>query len=188
MRRVVSDGSLEDGMEGLGVSVAGKTGTAQRSGYINPPDEVKYVKEHLQGINSSLNWNDVNKEMNRLMTEYPRLYTSKNTAVRRAVMNLSGSGFNEANIDAFKDQYADFAWVMAMAPADDPEIAVVCLIVQGGPSGNASPVVREIIGQYFNLKEQDEENHLNTDFDTFFTDDKTERIISGPAVTVAVGE
>ncbi|MDR1292055.1 MAG: hypothetical protein LBJ91_01480 [Clostridiales Family XIII bacterium] len=188
MRRVVSDGSLVDGMAGLGVSVAGKTGTAQRSGYINPPDEVAYVKEHLAGINSGLRWNDVNKEMNRLMTEFPHLYTSKNTAVRKAVMNLSGDGFNEANIDAFKDEYADFSWVMAMAPADDPEIAVVCLIVQGGPSSNASPVVREIIGQYFNLKQQDEQNHLNTDFDTFFTDDKTGRIISGPAVTVAEGE
>ncbi|MDR1042802.1 MAG: hypothetical protein LBL54_02735 [Clostridiales Family XIII bacterium] len=188
MRRVVSDGSLSDAMTGLDVSVAGKTGTAQRSGYINPPDEVKYVKEHLRGINSELSWNDVNKEMKRLMSEYPRLYTSKNTAVRKAVMNLSGNGFREENIDAFKDKYADFAWVMAMAPADDPEIAVVCLIVQGGPSSNASPVVREIIGQYFKLKEQDETNNLKTDFDTFFTDDKATRIISGPAVTVAVGE
>jgi penicillin-binding protein 2 len=188
MRRVVENGSLSDAMEGLDVSVAGKTGTAQRSGYINPPDEVKYVKEHLQGINSSLEWKDVNKEMKRLMSEYPRLYTSKNTAVRKAVMNLSGNGFREENIDAFKDKYADFSWVMAMAPADDPEIAVVCLIVQGGPSTNASPVVREIIGQYFNLKEQDEENNLKTDFDTFFTDDKATRIISGPAVTVAANE
>jgi penicillin-binding protein 2 len=188
MRRVVSDGSLSDGMTGLDVSVAGKTGTAQRSGYINPPDEVKYVREHLSGINSALKWKDVNKEMNRLMSEYPRLYTSKNTAVRKAVMNLSGDGFNEANIDAFKDQNADCAWVKAMAPADDPEIAVVCLIVQGGPSSNASPVVREIIGQYFKIKKQDEQNHLNTNFDTFFTDDKAERIISGPAVTVAAGE
>ncbi|MDR2162991.1 MAG: hypothetical protein LBO70_03515 [Clostridiales Family XIII bacterium] len=185
MRRVVSDGSLADGMSGLNVTVAGKTGTAQRSGYINPPDEVKYVKEHLSGINPNLSWNEVNKEMKRLLSEYPRLYQSRNTAVRKAVMNLSGNGFSEASIDAFKDKYADFAWVMAMAPADDPEIAVVCLIVQGGPSGNASPVVREIIGQYFKLKDEDKKNSLSIDFGTFFTEDKTDRIISGPAVTVA---
>jgi penicillin-binding protein 2 len=187
MRRVVTDGSLKDGMKGLDVSVAGKTGTAQRSGYINPPDEVKYVKEHLSGINPNLEWKDVNKEMKRLMSEYPRLYTNKNTAVRKAVMNLSGDNFNEENIDAFKETYADFSWVIAMAPADDPEIAVACLIVQGGPSSNASPVVREIIGQYFKLKAEDKKNHLNTDFDTFFTDDKADRVISGPAVTVAFG-
>jgi penicillin-binding protein 2 len=188
MRRVVTDGSLKDGMQGLNVSVAGKTGTAQRSGHINPPDEVTYVREHLKEINPELKWKDVRKETERLMTEYPRLYTNSNTAVRKAVMNLSGAGFREENIDAFKDTYADFAWVIAMAPAEDPEIAVACLIVQGGPSSNASPVVREIRGQYFKLKEADEKSNLNTDFDTFFTEDKTDRIISGPAVTVAAHE
>jgi penicillin-binding protein 2 len=185
MRRVVSNGTLSDGMAGLDMSVAGKTGTAERSGYINPPDEVKYMRDHLKGINPALKWKDVSAEMKRLMTEYPKLYSNRNSAVRRAVINLSGNGFREENIDAFKDQYADFAWVMAMAPADDPEIAVVCLIVQGGPSSNAAPVVREIIGQYFKLKEEDENNKLNIDFDTFFTEDRTNRIISGPAVTVA---
>jgi len=185
MRRVVSGGTLKNDMKGLDVSVAGKTGTAQRSGYINPPDEVQYIKAHLSGINSNLTWKDVNKEMKRLMQDYPRLYPNKNVAVRKAVMNLSGKNFNEENIDAFKDTYADFAWVMAMAPAEDPEIAVVCLIVQGGPSHNAAPVVRELIGQYFKLKKQDEKDKLSIDFDTFFTEDKTERIISGPAVKVA---
>jgi penicillin-binding protein 2 len=187
MRRVVTDGSLKDGMKGLDVSVAGKTGTAERSGSINPPDEVKYVREHLSGINPNLKWKDVNKEMKRLMADYPRLYTNRNTAVRKAVMNLSGDRFREESIDAFKETYADFSWVIAMAPADDPEIAVACLIVQGGPSSNASPVVREIIGQYFKLQEEDKKSHLNTDFDTFFTDDKADRVISGPAVTVAFG-
>jgi penicillin-binding protein 2 len=188
MRRVVSDGSLKDGMQGLSVSVAGKTGTAQRSGYVNPPDEVEYVREHLKGIAPDLRWKDVKKEMERLMSEYPRLYTNSNTAVRKAVMNLAGAGFREENIDAFKEEYADFAWVIAMAPAEDPEIAVACLIVQGGPSSNASPVVRELIGQYFKLKETDERNKLHTDFDTFFTEDRADRVISGPAVTVAAHE
>jgi penicillin-binding protein 2 len=188
MSRVANEGTLSGGMSGLSVSVAGKTGTAQRSGYINPPDEAQYVKEHLSGINPNLRWKDVNKEMNRLMRDFPRLFPNSNVAVRKAVMNLSGKNFKEENIDAFKDKYADFAWVMAMAPADDPEIAVVCLIVQGGPSGNAAPVVRELIGQYFKLKAQDEQSGLKVDFDTFFNIDKTERIVSGPAVTVAAIE
>jgi penicillin-binding protein 2 len=188
MKRVVTDGSLKDGMKGLKVSVAGKTGTAQRSGYIKPASEVAYIKEHLSGINPDLTWKKVSKEMKRLMADYPKIYTSEDSAVRKAVMNLSGKGFKEENIDAFKDTYADFSWVMAMAPAEDPEIAVVCLVVQGGPSGNASPVVREIIGQYFKLKKQDEKNGINIDFDTFFTEDKTDRIISGPAVTVAASD
>ncbi|MDR1067849.1 MAG: hypothetical protein LBL36_01205, partial [Clostridiales Family XIII bacterium] len=50
MRLVVTDGAMRYGLANLGVSVAGKTGTAQRAGYINPPDEVEYIKEHLSGI------------------------------------------------------------------------------------------------------------------------------------------
>ena len=37
---------------------------------------------------------------------------------------------------------------MALAPADDPEIAVAVMLVQGKTSVNAAPVVREIIGRY----------------------------------------
>jgi penicillin-binding protein 2 len=185
MRRVETDGTLKKGMAGLSVSIAGKTGTAQRSGHINPPDEVAYMRQHLSGINPNLSWKNVEKEMNRLLKDYPKLYPNSNVAVRKAVINLSGKGFNEANLDTFKDTYADFASVMAMAPADDPEIAVVCLIVQGGPSGNATPVVRELIGQYFKLKEQDAQAKQRINFDTFFTEVKKERAISGSAVTVA---
>jgi hypothetical protein len=93
--------------------------------------------------------------------------------VRKAVINLSGKGFNEENIDAFKDTYGDFASVMAMAPADDPEIAVVCLIVQGGASRNAIPVVKELIGRYFDLKKDDEKEKRSIDYKIFFENDKS---------------
>ncbi|MDQ9760968.1 penicillin-binding transpeptidase domain-containing protein, partial [Acinetobacter baumannii] len=54
-------------------------------------------------------------------------------------------------LDQFKDTYDEFAWTVAMAPKDDPKIAVACVIPQGVTGGNAAPTVREIIGQY--LKE-----------------------------------
>ena len=41
-----------------------------------------------------------------------------------------------------------------MAPADDPKIAVVVMLVQGGISYNAGPVAREIIGKYLDLEGQ----------------------------------
>jgi hypothetical protein len=115
--------------------------------------------------------------MKRLMKKYPRIYSNENIAVRKAVVNLSGRNFNANRIDAYKSTYADFSWVMAMAPMDDPEIAVVCLIVQGGPSTNASPVVRELIGQYFKLKAKDAKNKDPIDYDTFFTRDKLDSIM-----------
>ena len=47
-----------------------------------------------------------------------------------------------------KKTYDAFAWTVALAPADDPEIAVAVMLVQGKTSVNAAPVVREIIGRY----------------------------------------
>lgn len=169
MRRVVTNGTLRTGLSGLDVSVAGKTGTAQRSGRVNPPDEMKYLKSNLGNINGSLSWSKVQKEAKRLMKEYPNIYTSDSVATRKAIINLSGEDFNEKRIDAYKDTYDDFAWVVALAPADDPEIAVACLIVQGGSSGNASPVVREIIGEYFDLKKKDDKK-VDIDYVEFLED------------------
>ncbi len=155
MRRVVTSGTLQRGLSGLDVAVAGKTGTATRSGKIKPADEMKYMKDHLGSINGSLSWKQVTKEAERLMRKYPNIYTTEEVAVRKAIINLSGPNFKEARIDAYKSNYNDFSWVVALAPADDPEIAVACLVVQGGSSGNASPIVREVIGEYFSLKKKD---------------------------------
>jgi penicillin-binding protein 2 len=171
LRRVVTSGSLGRGLSGLPVEAVGKTGTAQRSGYVNPPDEVAYVKEHLSKINAKLNWADVEAEMQRLMKEYPRIYDNPNTAVRRAVVNLSGSNFNAERIDAYKSTYEDFAWSVAMAPADDPQVVVVSLIVQGGSSSNAAPPVRELLGRYFELKAEDAAKGGSIDYTEFFNED-----------------
>lgn len=156
MRRVVTSGTLSKGLSGLNVTVAGKTGTAERSGRVNPVDEMKYMKDNLGKINGSLSWSQVQKEAKRLMKKYPSIYTSDSIATRKAIVNLSGKNFKEERIDAYKSTYSDFAWVVALAPADDPEIAVACLVVQGGSSGNASPIVREIIGEYFKFKKKDD--------------------------------
>lgn len=130
--------------------VCAKTGTAQKEGKINPESEVDYIKSHL-GSFGNMSWSEVKKEMKRLMKEYPDVYTSEDTAVRRAVINLSDGKVTSETLDQFKDTYDEFAWTVAMAPKDDPKIAVACVIPQGVTGGNAAPTVREIIGQY--LKE-----------------------------------
>jgi penicillin-binding protein 2 len=164
MKRVVkgSNGSLRTIFSGLPVAVAAKTGTAQKSGKIQPPDEVEYIREHLRSIDSSLNWEDVEAEMNRLVDEFPNIYTSKNRAVRKAVMNLSAysSSKIEERIDAYKDSYKPFAWVVALAPADDPHIAVSVLIFQGNTSLNAAPIARDVIARYLDLEKEYEEYSL----------------------------
>lgn len=42
-------------------------------------------------------------------------------------------------------------WFAGFAPYDDPEIAVVTLIENAGSGGNASPVAKEIIREYFGV-------------------------------------
>jgi penicillin-binding protein 2 len=177
MRRVATHGTLSYTMGTLPVTVAGKTGTAERSGYINPPDEVEYIKTNLRGINAALEWEAVEIEMNRLMTDFPAIYSNPNVAVRRAVLNLSGRSFSSERIDAFKDTYDNFAWVTCLAPAEDPQIAVVVFIVQGGSSLSAAPITREIIGRYFELQEIDRMNDFSVNYNTFFNQDNRENTI-----------
>ena len=148
---VGSRGSLGALFRNFPVEVAAKTGTAERGGYVPPKSEVTYIKQHLYAFDSSLSWSKIKKEMNRLMKEYPETYTNENTAVRRAVINLSKRKITTETLDQFKSTYDNFAWVVAMAPADDPKIAVCVMVVQGGTAANAGPIAREVIGDYLNV-------------------------------------
>ncbi|WP_312354171.1 penicillin-binding transpeptidase domain-containing protein, partial [Aminipila sp.] len=122
MKRVVNGpkGSLRSLFANFPVEVAGKTGTAERSGKMHPPDEVAYMKQHLKQINPKLSWEQVENEMTRLMKKEPDTYRTKDGAVRQAVINLSNGTVDYEKIDVYKSNYDNFAWVLAMAPADNP--------------------------------------------------------------------
>ncbi len=47
--------------------------------------------------------------------------------------------------------YDGFAWFVAFAPYDEPEIAIATVIFQGGSGGNAGPLTKDIIGEYLGL-------------------------------------
>ena len=49
------------------------------------------------------------------------------------------------------ETYDDFAWFVAFAPYDEPEIAIATVIFQGGSGGYAGPMVRDIIAEYLKL-------------------------------------
>jgi len=146
-----SEGSLSRYFANFPVAVAAKTGTAERAGTINPPSEVAYIKQHLREFNSALKWEQVNAEMQRLMQTYPAIYLSEDTAVRRAVINLSNGALTSADLNRYKSEYDNFAWAVGMAPADNPKIAVVVMIVQGATGPNAGAIVREVIGEYLQV-------------------------------------
>ena len=153
MNRVAqgSKGSLRGVFGTFPVKVAAKSGTATKDGKINWPDELEYLKTYLPQILRDVSWEEVESEAARLMEEYPSTYTNRESASRRAIINLSGGTVSAASIDRFKEDYSPFAWVVAMAPADDPKIAVATLIFQGGTAAYAAPVAREVIGAYLRL-------------------------------------
>jgi penicillin-binding protein 2 len=148
-----SEGSLSRYFANFPVPVAAKTGTAERAGTINPPSEVAYIKQHLSAFNSALSWAQVKKEMDRLMKTYPAIYVSEDTAVRRAVINLSNGKVTSADLNRFKGVYDNFSWVLALAPADNPKIAVCVMIVQGATGPNGGAIAREVIGQYLQVNQ-----------------------------------
>ena len=52
------------------------------------------------------------------------------------------------------DTYDDYAWFVAFAPYEEPEIAISVVLFQGGSGGYAGPVAREIIAEYMGLNEK----------------------------------
>lgn len=46
------------------------------------------------------------------------------------------------------------AWFVAVTPYENPEVAVVVVVPKGRTSGNAAPIARRIIEEYYRLKEQ----------------------------------
>lgn len=78
--------------------------------------------------------------------------SDKETSVllRRAIKEVNTKITND-EIDRFKADYGSFGWFVAYAPADDPKIAVACMIPQGETSSYAVLPVREVIAEYFGL-------------------------------------
>ena len=110
------------------------------------------MKNHLSAIAPGISWSSVQKQMEKMMKNNPTKYTSENDAVDQALITVSNRTVTQSDIDRYKDTYDNFAWTVAMAPADNPKIAVVVLLVQGGMSYNAAPVARDVIGKYLQVE------------------------------------
>ena len=61
--------------------------------------------------------------------------------------------------------YEPYAWMVAFAPYEDPQIAISVVLTQGNTSYNVSPIVRDIIAQYFDLTVSNK-TQTNTQTDT----------------------
>ncbi|SDK58143.1 penicillin-binding transpeptidase domain-containing protein [Natronincola ferrireducens] len=147
MYLVNKTGSARSYFRDFPIDVAGKTGTAQRSGKIPPVDEIQYLKQHLRawGVSEAA----VEHKMAQLMEENkdnPR-YEDESFVMREAIKALNP----RANLDQFKRDYDNYAWYTGFAPYDDPQIAISVLIFQGGSGGYGAPIFREIVAEYMGL-------------------------------------
>jgi penicillin-binding protein 2 len=205
MKRVSTQGSGK-GIFGPNypISVASKTGTAEKSGKIPTENEVEYLKSHMSSYGVSLDEavklaekmkkakekelteeriNEIKEELKRTdLKEEERKSleeelkdgvnvkledTDKVNAsyLRKAIKELNPK-ITDEKIDSYKESYKSFAWAVAVAPADDPEIAVVAMIPQGESSSNAMLLIREVLGSYFDLDNNKGEKNNKNDENT----------------------
>lgn len=160
MKRVCSSGTLSGVFSSLPYEVAGKTGTAENQSIKQPKSEVSYVKSHLSSLNSaagtSVTWTKVKKTMEQMMEDEPERYETEEKTVDEALIKASNYKITQSMIDSGKDGYDYFAWTIAMAPADNPKIAVAVMLVEGGYSSNAAPVARDIIEAYMSAYDEED--------------------------------
>lgn len=72
----------------------------------------------------------------------------------------TGTAQKSGTNPATGDTYDDYAWFVAFAPYEDPEIAVAVVIFQGGSGGYAGPVAREVIAEYLGLNSVAQKENL----------------------------
>ena len=169
MRRVCTSGTLKDTFRDYEIPVVGKTGTAEYQSIKQPKDEVKYVKDNLDKINelakTSIKWEAVEAKMKELMKSDANMYPTENDTVDQALIMLSNRKITQNIIDADKDTYEDFAWVVTMAPYSNPEIAVVVLLPEGGFGAEASQAAKEIIESYYKQNGNNSSTNVHVETD-----------------------
>ncbi len=153
MLRVTEQGTAKKVFGTFPVKVGAKTGTAQKSGRIPTADEVEYLVSHMSSFGVRT------EEALELADEYGKEDDnkySKEYYIRKALYKLNPR-LTYDEINRFKDTYDNFAWFVSFAPYDEPEIAVVSIIFQGGHGGYASPIARDIMAEYFGITKNEKD-------------------------------
>lgn len=190
MRRATGErvGTVSFYFDNFPMKVAGKTGTAEKQGWIPLDDEVSRIIEKLAEINVDISQEELQtltiNELNRRSNELAALqkqaseledgqektdlnneitnqiksgYLEEGSAMRSMIIEntidpVTNKPFTDEKLDTIiKEEYDSYGWFVSYAPYENPEIAVVVVIPQSGHGGYVVPVVRDLIGDYFNL-------------------------------------
>lgn len=131
----------------------GKTGTAQRSGKINPKDEVEYIKSHLSSLAPNISWAQVEAEIAKMQKEKKYESFSAGDLVDTALIRASDYKISQGKIDSYKRDYESFAWFISAAPFENPKIANTTILVQGGITPGPIIVNKEVTEKYLELQQ-----------------------------------
>ena len=116
------------------------------------------VKPERIELNNYENLEHVKLGMKKVSTEGTARSLFKNFPV--TVASKTGTAQRSGINPATGDTYDDYAWFVAFAPYEDPEIAVAVVLFQGGSGGYAGPIAREVIAEYLGLNNTDEKGVL----------------------------
>ncbi len=115
---------------------------------VRNPYNNQIIYQHTPEIKDVLEINNsIWKTLNKALMEAVKNGTAKRTYFNSlTVAAKTGTAQNPQGID--------HAWVVAYAPAENPELAVAVIVENGGGGGtNSVPIAREIFRKYFNLNE-----------------------------------
>lgn len=131
-------------------------------------DEIKSRMEYNGSVGEMIEVGGYNVEETELLDSYMKVsdkisdmtsggYLNKDSAMRTALKDLmrnpeTGETISDEQINEFRNEYDSYGWYVSFAPYDDPEIAVVVLIPQGGHGSYGAPVARDIMAKYFELE------------------------------------
>ncbi|MCD4713313.1 MAG: hypothetical protein K8R73_08540 [Clostridiales bacterium] len=117
---------------------------------------IKKRSEEMVALEKSKNEaeTDIERDMlgAKLNALIERDYLNKGNAMRDAIKTLSGDKLTDEDLNQFRLPYDNYSWFVSYAPYENPEIAVVIFIPQGGTGIYSAPVAREVYAEYFKLE------------------------------------
>ena len=145
--------------------------TISNGGYLNKYTLINQVKDH--NSKNTLFKNQVkNKKINIKNFRYLEdikhgtLLVAQNNAILNKMPLEVGVKTGTAEVEGKNpdgSDYEPYAWMVGFAPYDDPEIAISIILTQGIISSNVSPVFRDIVCKYFDIKINPEEQSIVVD-------------------------
>ncbi|WP_051531014.1 penicillin-binding transpeptidase domain-containing protein [Clostridiisalibacter paucivorans] len=120
----------------------------------NRKEHRKAEEPHRVGLDDYKYLDYVMKGMNMAATDGTGKTIFRNFPIQVGIK--TGTAEKDGINPATGKPYDDYAWFVAFAPYEDPQIAIATVIFQGGHGGYAGPVVRDVIAEYLGLNTEED--------------------------------